>query len=273
MLSWYLITLLVILVLGGCLVGCLRQRKCLFGGRALQESKPSEGALPKSNEGVRLKLVVDVDTSPLTMPRLSFEGDPYYILFDTETAEVVAACVQGRPIGSYTPIALSWQVLSSASVCLWEECHILRQEACLVSAEATALHGIYTKQMLRGASPSTVLARLVNDFLRCKVVVAHNLVFHLGVLEAEIARQGMSPLPLAQMGQLCTMLWGEQLGCKRGPMGQRVYPSLVELFSYLHYGHLGAEVRYRSKPLRDVRLLAACLRKIISSSSSIQINR
>lgn len=219
----------------------------------------------------RLRLVVDAESSPLLCPTLGVHGEPHYMLFDTETAEVVTQVAAGQPPSLYTLIALSWQVLSREGNCLSEECHIVRQEGSIVAPDATEIHGITTEEMQRGEVPQVVLDRWIAAVEGCSVVVAHNLVFHLGVLEGQMTRLKRGYLPLGDKTLLCTMLWGERMGCKRGVMGARVYPSLVELFSYLHYGHLGASVRYRSKSLRDVRLLSACMRQYIRSANTLKV--
>lgn len=234
--------------------------------RARQDTQASPRSREQSAQpqGLGLRLVVDIDRSPLLAPEIAPQGAPYYLLFDTETAEACAPASLTSTPADYTLIALSWQLISEGGVCLSEECHLLRQEGCTVAPEATAIHRLTDEDVLRGDTPADVLARFDAALSRCRVIVAHHLAFHLGVLETQYLRLGLEPPQVDQRAQLCTMLWGEQIGCRRGRQGERVYPSLVELFSYLHYGHLGAQVRYASKPLRDVRLLSACVRKIFA---------
>lgn len=74
-------------------------------GRPTKHRNPTTKAQPRE---IGLRLVVDIDRSPLTRPLYEYDAEPYYIVIDTETAEAVAACSTELTEKVYTLISLSW---------------------------------------------------------------------------------------------------------------------------------------------------------------------
>ena len=101
-----------------------------------------------------------------------------------------------------------------------------------------------------------------------KTIVAHNLQFHKTVLASDLERLGLSALAtqLAHYPNgVCTMEWGRQLGFKH-MKDTALYPSLDELFGYLFFKRMHLPLSYRSKTVRDIKLVAACLRTYIGGT-------
>ena len=117
-----------------------------------------------------------------------------------------------------------------------------------------------------GLPQRTVYDRLAHVLEGVHAVVAHNIRFHLGVLtHAMQSVQADVPLDrLMSKPTLCTMELGRQLEFKVRSDGQALYPRLDELFGYLYFERMHLTLCYSSKTLRDVRLVASCLRSIIA---------
>lgn len=236
----------------------LRPTRRLSGDLATTKCTPDRAP----STPLRYGLNVDVDSSPLTKIEIQAEGMPHYMLIDTETVELIPEDSLGSSLDSpLTLLVLSWQVLSESGLCLAEESHIVRSLDREISKEAVAIHSISSELMqTRGQDRDRILRRWIDAMRPCKVIVAHNLEFHLRVLKSALKVEGLEVPELYEAERICTMIWGESLGCKRSPRGQRCYPSVAELFSFLHFGHLGTRFYYRNKSLRDLRLLSASLR-------------
>lgn len=203
---------------------------------------------------------IDVDRSLLFRPTASEGGTPYWLVFDTETFDLIP---DEDPTEGYDdrPIALSWQLLDEHGVMLLEESYLLTRTEHL-SPEATALHGVTDEDLrMRAWTPRAVYQLFLRDLSRAQVIVAHHLAFHRGILATDMQREGLGTELLLSAHNLCTMEWGLGLGFKRSASGQALYPRLTELFGQLYFARPSLSVRYTSKTLRDVRLCAAVLRR------------
>ncbi len=209
--------------------------------------------------------VIDIDLCPWLMAPLEqvprAKAEPYYLILDTETLDALRD--DAGPERLSPAVALSWALLDEGGCCLREHSYVLRRSGGL-TAEATALHGITQAEMDAGHDPTEVYRLLLAEARLARVVVAHNLPFHLGVITQDLSALGLSPTPLEGLPGLCTMEVGRRMGFKRGRSeGEASYPSLGELFAYLYFGRLDVGYTYRSKTLRDLRLLGASLRQLI----------
>lgn len=126
------------------------------------------------------------------------------------------------------------------------------------------MHGITTEQMqAEGEDLRLVLERFLQVVRDVQVLVAHNVRFHRTLLLSELEAVRLPSTSLEKLPQLCTMERGRILGFKRSSSGEAMYPKLSELFGYLYLHQPEVHVRFHQKGLRDVRLLAACLRQLI----------
>ncbi len=223
---------------------------------------------PLQRQEPPIAVEVDVDSSPLFVATAPTEAHPYYLVFDTETQDVLHEEEEGRPhkdqeLAPSPLILLSWQVLDEAGSCLSEETHLIRR-SCPITPEATALHHITTEQMdQEGEELHSVLLHFLEVAATCQVLVAHHLRFHLRLLFSELETVGLPKDGLEALRTLCTMERGRILGFKRSASGEATYPKLSELFGYLYLHQPKVHVRFRQKGLRDVRLCAACLRQLL----------
>ncbi|WP_298525019.1 3'-5' exonuclease [uncultured Porphyromonas sp.] len=206
---------------------------------------------------------VDVDSSPLFDSPAPEGAQPHYLVLDTETQDVLHGEEVGEEMTLSPLILLSWQVLDAAGACLSEETHLIRRTS-PITAEATSLHGISTEEMeAEGEDLRLVLERFLRVVREVKVLVAHNVRFHRTLLLSELEAVGLPSTSLEKLPQLCTMERGRVLGFKRSSSGEAMYPKLSELFGYLYLHQPEVHIRFHQKGLRDVRLLAACLRQLI----------
>ncbi len=221
---------------------------------------------------IRPNLSVDVDTSELTMPsETSPEGEPYYLVIDTETYNPISReedeLILINQADNNPPIALSWQVLDEQGYLLEEASFILKQNQDEeLKPEAVEIHGINQLMLQEGLEPQKAYLQLSKTLGSIKCIVGHNLAFHLSTILQDAERHHSSQLEQAfsTKDQICTMLWGKSLGFKTWRGGEPLYPRLDELFGYLYFKRMHIPLYYKSKTLRDVRLCAACLRYKLS---------
>lgn len=256
--------LLYILLAGGVALLLLALLGYLAMSRRRRRSRPINNLPERRSVDQRLtSLSIDVDSSRLTMPERQGRGEPRYLVLDTETYDALTSNEDLETINYSPPVALSWQLLDAEGLLLDERSFIIRQmdEAEPMTASAIEIHGISVDMMQRGEEPRQVYRALEEVLGRVELVVAHHWAFHRETLVRDLRRHGYGALAeqLSAKPSCCTMLWGQELGFKRAE-GRALYPRLDELFGYLHFQRMHVPLSYRSKTLRDVRLVSACLR-------------
>lgn len=185
-----------------------------------------------------------------------------YLVLDTEAMELI-----GDKDGAdfVSPLfALSWQLLDAEGHCLLEQSYMLEQ-AEQRSEELQALQGMSeSAYRAQAQSASWVLAQLSSVLRPGLTVVAHHMDYHLRQLRSEAERLGY-PLPqLEVLHYRCLMQEGCCLGFKQSYDGELLYPSAEELFRYLYHLRQDVVLPELPKALRDLRLTAASLRKLLS---------
>lgn len=211
--------------------------------------------------------IIELERSALCTPTPAPSGaEPKWLVLDTETADAIPT-EEAEAEGFVSPaVSLSWMILDAHLQLIREEHHILKRHI-TITADATALHGIGTEAMDRGEDARTVYQRLLSDMHLCQGWAAHNLAFHLGIISADLHTLGLGSLPSTPTAEpLCTMQYGRMLGFKRRGDGTALYPRLEELFGHLHFGNRHISVTYRTKGLRDIRLVMACLKHIVPNT-------
>ncbi len=265
--SWFLPLVYQLLLLSFVLITFLNFRK--HRRRAKHRSKRKKGEAlwtkgGKQESSFRPKLSLDLDTSPiLNQPKLaSSQAKPYYLAFDTESFDAIEEGENFSLDTKLSPIiALSWQVLDQNKNLILEESHIICREG-KMTQEAKAIHLISEEELHQGEDLEQVLKLFMQEFERCSVLVAHNLDYHLLALRSAMNECSMNDEPLNEKSYICTMMKGLELGFKRRANGERAYPALDELFAYLYFARPRIELTYRSKTLRDIRLVSSCLRRL-----------
>lgn len=102
--------------------------------------------------------------------------------------------------------------------------------------ENTSIHGItYEKLQEEGSSWDKVMPHFQKDVVLSNMIVAHNLLFDLNVLSADMYRHGHHHVVdlLAKKDRYCTMDEGRILTNIELPSGHLKNPKLSELYHFL----------------------------------------
>ncbi len=218
----------------------------------------------------RPKLSIDVETSPILNPINKQSrrktgntcSSATFLVIDTESFDAIEVEDGEIKEPKYSPIiALSWQVLDQDKRLIKEASHIVRRSGTM-TAKAKAIHLITERHLAQGEELQEVLKLFTKDLRSCPVLVAHNLNYHLQALCSAYAEYSLDDTELLGKTYLCTMMKGLEIGFKRRKNGERLYPSLGELFAYLYFARPSVKLTYTSKTLRDIRLVSACLRRL-----------
>ncbi len=157
-----------------------------------------------------------------------------YLIFDTETT--------GLPRSFDTPpeqfdawprlVQLAWEIYDPRAKRVSNEYFLVQPAGFTIPKDAERVHGISTAVALRDGRPlPEALAAFEAALARARVVIAHNLAFDSGVIEAEFHRIGQRDL-FAEKVRICTMIASTEHCRIPGPRGFK-WPTLVELHSTL----------------------------------------
>lgn len=259
MVLWMAVTLLVLIA--GMAFMALWKPKDPWEARDL----PAEGSDPQ----FRRRGIIDTDASSLVAPiPAAADSRPCYLVIDTETTglpadEVLFVAGDDAP----APVSIGWQVLDFRFRCMEEQVFYLHTNE-PVDAAAAALHGI-SDAAKGGQEPREVYAQLLRAASSTKVLAAHNLAFHRAVLAYDMRRWGIDPAPLFFPDEYCTMQAGVDHTHLYSSSGAWKLPRLTELFGVLYFGMPGIRTTYREKARHDIRLVAACLRRMNPTTPSL----
>ena len=219
--------LLLLLPLGLVLLQLLLRWGLQRRSELLRSARTTHRPLQRQEPPIAVE--VDVDSSPLFVATAPTEAPPYYLVFDTETQDVLHEEEEGHPhknqeLALSPLILLSWQVLDESGSCLTEETHLIRR-SCPITPEATALHHITTEQMdQEGEELHSVLLRFLEVAAACQVLVAHHLRFHRSLLFSELDTVGLPKDRLEALRTLCTSE-GASWASSAVPRAKRLIPS------------------------------------------------
>ncbi len=233
-----------------------------MSGWARKRSKdPDEEAEMQS---FKPKRQLDVDSSLLFKAKPApANATPCYLVIDTETTELGGEDRLWRSEWiAPKPIAIAWQVLD-VDLNLIEECtfYIKRYDA--ISKEAKAVHGIEEEQLQeQGEDPKVVYSTLLQAVKSCQVLVAHNLLFHRKVIECDLDFWQIDKSLFSDIQGFCTMHGGIDYAHLTDEQGNWKLPKLTELFGMLYFGRSNVRCSFSNKAIHDVRLVAACIRRM-----------
>lgn len=208
--------------------------------------------------------LIYTNSSPLLKIPPATQGEtPFFLCLDTETVELIPKTLSEEnrsEIQAIPPIvALSYNLLSSHGHCIFSGSELILSSA-PISDEATKLHGITEEiRSRKGVAPHEAYKRFQNAFDQCQVVVAHNLASHRAILDADLERYHLAPLPWERKRSFCTMEHGYSYLMGRDPQYIGAYPSLRLLYSKLYYDRYDMHFVESDKSMADLLLVSACL--------------
>lgn len=232
---------------------------------SMWKSKDPSEVKPIEPEGSSLEFrrrgILDADASSFLLPPPAPEDSiPCFLVIDTETTglpEDEAAFIDGSDAPA--PVSIGWQLLDFKFRCIEEKVYHLHPSQ-PITPEAAALHGDLPVEEYH--APREVYMELLQAVSSVKVISAHNLAFHRAVLVYDMRRWGIPPDLLFRPDSYCTMEMGIDFTHIHAAKGSWKLPRLTELFGVLYFGRPGVRTTYREKARNDIRLVAACLRRM-----------
>lgn len=178
-----------------------------------------------------------------------------YLFFDTETTGIPrnykapASDLKNWP----RMVQLAWVLADAQGAEVAAAEYIVKPDGFVIPNDATKVHGITTELALRnGADIQSVLADIVANIRKAKVLIAHNMSFDEKVLGAELLRCG-HPSLIESKQRKCTMQLATNFCRLPGPYGYK-WPSLQEL----HFKLFNEQFEGAHQALADVRACARC---------------
>jgi DNA polymerase III subunit epsilon len=169
------------------------------------------------------------------------------LIFDTETTGLTlhpSAPVEKQP----RMIEFGGVLLSLESGEIEEEFSLLINPGAPLPPEIVKITGITDDDLRDAPTFSEILPQIVGIFLRCEVVVAHNLPFDRSILRGELARAKVTEFPWPPR-EACTM------GMYRTEWGRD--PRLVELYESV----MGHPLAQTHRALDDVKAMVEVIQK------------
>lgn len=190
------------------------------------------------------------------------------LVFDTETTGKIQKLNKyHRPSIFETDcwprlVEVAWAFFDDDGALVSKSAHLVKPENFVIPEESIKIHQI-TNAMAseEGVSLNTVLAGLLEAVKAAEVIVAHNIDYDLKVVCAELARQKrLDDIQILQHKRnFCTMLTGTSVCQIPSAYGNYKWPSLSELYRFLH----GSEMGQAHRALFDVEATASCFFKLI----------
>lgn len=156
-----------------------------------------------------------------------------FFVFDTETSGLPRGR-DPKKVANYDSarlVSVSWRVLDSGMGLVLQKDKLVRPVGFYVSPESTAIHGITHDYAISHGEPVVnVLKELHEDLCKCKVLVAHNISFDIGIVQSEAYRSDYVALATVfdNLEKYCTMEQGKKL------LQLRKRPKLAELHKLLY---------------------------------------
>jgi DNA polymerase III epsilon subunit-like protein len=122
--------------------------------------------------------------------------------------------------------------------------------------ENSHIHGISQERAQNeGKKIKPILEELGKDLEKCKLIVAHNILFDLNIVLSECYRYGMKNVIelLEKVEKYCTMSEGKR------KMDIRKNPKLIELYAYYYPGEKWEQ---KHEAMDDVEKCFSCYKKM-----------
>ena len=156
-----------------------------------------------------------------------------YLFFDVETT--------GLPLSDNAPVSrlknwprvvqLAWMLYDNRDL-VDKKNQIIKPDGFIIPADVVKIHGITTKVAIeKGVEVSFALTQFLAAADRADIIVAHNILFDLNIVGAELLRKDMD-ISLFTKPRYCTMKSTTDLCRIPGRRGYK-WPKLTELYRFL----------------------------------------
>lgn len=203
---------------------------------------------------------ININRSPLLrIPLAEATDKPYFLCFDTETADIIKDDAREGQ-GELPPaVALSYNLLSRQGHLILSESFLLKRD-CKISAEARAINRIDEEAITtKGSDPNSVYDAFRLALEKASVVVAHNLPVHQCIIDQDRSRLDLPPINWSTKKAFCTMAKGEEYLRSSDPYYYGASPALRLLYGKLYYNRYDMQFTDDNKSLADLLLISACL--------------
>ncbi len=166
-----------------------------------------------------------------------------FIVYDTETTGLPKYRKAPPSKSDLYPYIcqMSWLVYDDKTEKLHTRDYIIKlPEGVTIPEECTKIHGITNEKMMtEGVEISKVLDEFTRDWMKCHILVAHNIDFDNRIIQAEYHRnQPINWLGRHRKIEYCTMLYGKkftniQVPSKFNSGTYQKAPKLIELHKEL----------------------------------------
>lgn len=155
------------------------------------------------------------------------------VIVDTETTGLTRLSFANKLNYKQWPrmVQVAWALIEDGAI-TERHCLLVRPNDHSIPASATQLHGITQQEATEKGQPvREVLQQLHKDFAGCESIIAHNILFDLGVIQSEAIRAEMDlTIPPKRV---CTVHKGRQYLVKAKGLKQGGYPKLSYLYETL----------------------------------------
>lgn len=206
---------------------------------------------------------ISINTSPLLkIPPAPKGAKPYFLCFDTETANLIPCTEAGDSSPETLPriVALSYNLLDQEGRLVFTESLLLRAKE-VITPQAFEIHNISNEDiMARGIPPKAAYRKFGEALKLAKLFVAHNLEIHRKLLDADVSFYGLPALDWEGKEPFCTMKKGFQYLIAHDPYYIAAEPALRTLYGLLYYERSDLRYFQTNKSEADLLLATACLR-------------
>jgi DNA polymerase III epsilon subunit-like protein len=198
------------------------------------------------------------------------------IVFDTETTGLPKGRKADPANSSLYPYIcqISWLVFDDATGNAYTKDYIVKlPEGVIIPEVCVNIHGISNEKMRKeGIDIKIVLEEFTRDWMKCHILIAHNLDFDNRVLQAEYHRNGtINWLGRHRKIEYCTMIYGKNFTnlIRKSKFGTGTWqkpPKLIELHEKL----FGSSPKNLHNSLIDVLVCFRCYYKMVYDKDIIK---
>lgn len=203
--------------------------------------------------------------------RKSINGNPFYMVVDTETDGLLPKYFNAKEDFEETPniVSIAWLLLTEDFKLVKKEYHIFKLNK-LKSKEAQQYHKFTVEQLQKdGKDAADIFKIFIEDVNKIRYMVAHNIEFDAGIVDGNLLKHGFKR-QFTRKRNRCTMVMGKNI-CQIERYNSKgwKYPKLEELFHGLYSDYVYEfNLPDLHNALNDCFVTAMCLKKIVNDGLS-----